>query len=197
VFHCLRGTLEQANEVLNLDHLVSFTGIVTFKNGAERPRGCRPRYLWKFMVETDCPYLAPVAVSRLKGLSRAHAYRGRDDRGHASRAIQEVAEATTNRREFFPVQSRMTIDNGAPSYVPTDGSALRPCLLLLTLFIASVRAPDTRHQIVSSAWTKIALSDRGNLMAIYPVSTSIIRPWVTGLAVIALLWANSKSQRKS
>src|SRR5205809_4376987 len=34
VFHCFGGTLDQANEVLDLDHLVSFTGIVTFKNGA-------------------------------------------------------------------------------------------------------------------------------------------------------------------
>ena len=33
VFHCFGGTLEQANEVIDLDHLVSFTGIVTFKNG--------------------------------------------------------------------------------------------------------------------------------------------------------------------
>ena len=67
----------------------------------------------------------------------------------------------------------MTIDNGAPSYVPTDGSAIRPCLLLLTLFIASCAAPDTRHQIVISAREqKLALLDRGNLMAIYPVSTS-------------------------
>src|SRR5215470_13293118 len=32
-FHCFGGTFDQANEVLNLDHLVSFTGIVTFKNG--------------------------------------------------------------------------------------------------------------------------------------------------------------------
>ncbi len=37
VFHCFGGTLEQANEVIELDHLVSFTGIVTFKNGAVRP----------------------------------------------------------------------------------------------------------------------------------------------------------------
>src|SRR5881398_2632246 len=30
VFHCFGGTIEQANQVLDLDHLVSFTGIVTF-----------------------------------------------------------------------------------------------------------------------------------------------------------------------
>ena len=34
VFHCFGGTLEQAGEVFDLGHLVSFTGIVTFKNGA-------------------------------------------------------------------------------------------------------------------------------------------------------------------
>jgi lipoprotein-anchoring transpeptidase ErfK/SrfK len=73
----------------------------------------------------------------------------------------------------------MKIKNGrarpqdAPSYLPTDCSAMRPCLLLLALFIASCAAPDTRHQIVISAREqKLALLDRGNLVAIYPVSTS-------------------------
>ena len=45
--------------------------------------------------------------------------------------------------------------------------------LLLALFIASCAAPDTQHQIViSTREQKLALLDRGNLMAIYPVSTS-------------------------
>jgi len=52
--------------------------------------------------------------------------------------------------------------------------ALEACAtLLLALFIASCAAPDTRHQIViSTRDQKLALLDRGNLMAIYPVSTS-------------------------
>src|SRR5438445_9790917 len=46
-------------------------------------------------------------------------------------------------------------------------------LLLVAFFIASCAAPDTRHQIViSTREQKLALLDRGNLMAIYPVSTS-------------------------
>jgi lipoprotein-anchoring transpeptidase ErfK/SrfK len=50
---------------------------------------------------------------------------------------------------------------------------LRCCLLLLALFLASCAAPDTQHQIViSTREQKLALLDRGNLMAIYPVSTS-------------------------
>ncbi len=65
------------------------------------------------------------------------------------------------------------VEGGAPLRVPTDGSAIRPYLLLLALFLASCAGPDTRHQIVISAREqKLALLDRGNLMAIYPVSTS-------------------------
>src|SRR5262245_61233036 len=45
--------------------------------------------------------------------------------------------------------------------------------LVIALFIASCAAPDTRHQIViSTRDQKLALLDRGNLMATYPVSTS-------------------------
>jgi lipoprotein-anchoring transpeptidase ErfK/SrfK len=57
-----------------------------------------------------------------------------------------------------------------------DGSSIRPCrciAILIPIFITSCVAPDTRHQIVISARDqKLALLDRGNVMAIYPVSTS-------------------------
>jgi lipoprotein-anchoring transpeptidase ErfK/SrfK len=46
-------------------------------------------------------------------------------------------------------------------------------LLLISVFLASCAAPDTRHQIViSTRDQKLALLDRGSLMATYPVSTS-------------------------
>jgi lipoprotein-anchoring transpeptidase ErfK/SrfK len=55
----------------------------------------------------------------------------------------------------------------------TDSSTIRLYPLLLALFIASCAAPDTRHQIViSTREQKLAVLDRGNLMTIYPVSTS-------------------------
>ena len=54
-----------------------------------------------------------------------------------------------------------------------DGSAISPCLLLFAFFLASCAAPDTQHQIVvSTREQKLALVDRGNVVAIYPVSTS-------------------------
>src|SRR5947207_5881930 len=62
---------------------------------------------------------------------------------------------------------------GAPkTRSKTDGSALRP-YLLLALFLASCAAPDIQHKIVvSTRDQKLALLDRGTLLATYPVSTS-------------------------
>jgi lipoprotein-anchoring transpeptidase ErfK/SrfK len=54
----------------------------------------------------------------------------------------------------------------------TDGSAIRP-YLLIALFLASCAAPDTQHHIViSTRDQKLALLDRSTLLATYPVSTS-------------------------
>jgi TatD DNase family protein len=60
VFHCFGGTLEQAQEVIALGHLVSFTGIITFKNAKVVQETAERLPMGQFMVETDCPYLAPV-----------------------------------------------------------------------------------------------------------------------------------------
>ena len=50
---------------------------------------------------------------------------------------------------------------------------LRNYLLLVTLFLASCAAPDTQHHVViSTRDQKLAVLDRGNLLATYPVSTS-------------------------
>ena len=60
VFHCFGKSPSHADEVLSLGHLVSFTGIVTFKNAADAQQTARQIPGAAFMVETDCPFLAPV-----------------------------------------------------------------------------------------------------------------------------------------
>jgi len=101
VFHCFGGTLEQANEVLDLDHLVSFTGIVTFKNGANVREVATRVPLWKFMVETDCPYLAPVPF-RGKRCEPAHTRLVAESIASARGvSFEEIAEATTETAEKF------------------------------------------------------------------------------------------------
>src|SRR5438874_6970415 len=102
VFHCFGGSLEQANEVVDLGHLVSFTGIVTFKNGAAVRDVAARIPLWKFMVETDCPYLAPVPF-RGKRCEPVHT-RLVAEAIAAARGIslEDVAEMTTQTaKEFF------------------------------------------------------------------------------------------------
>jgi TatD DNase family protein len=101
VFHCFGGSIDQANEVLNLDHLVSFTGIVTFKNGAAVREVAAQIPLWKFMVETDCPYLAPVPF---RGKRCEPAYtRIVAETIASARAVplEEIAEATTETAKKF------------------------------------------------------------------------------------------------
>jgi hypothetical protein len=62
-------------------------------------------------------------------------------------------------------------EDGPGTRAKTYGSAIR--LYLLALFLASCTAPDTQHQVViSTRDQKLALLDRGTLMATYPVSTS-------------------------
>ena len=101
VFHCFGGSLEQANEVVDLGHLVSFTGIVTFKNSAAVRDVAAQIPLWKFMVETDCPYLAPVPF-RGKRCEPAHT-RIVAETIAAARGIslKEVAEMTTQTAQAF------------------------------------------------------------------------------------------------
>ena len=101
VFHCFGGSLEQANEVLAMGHLVSFTGIVTFKNGAAVRDVAAQLPLFKFMVETDCPYLAPVPF-RGKRCEPAHT-RIVAETIAAARGISlpDLAEMTTQTAEEF------------------------------------------------------------------------------------------------
>ena len=60
VFHCFGGSPEAAAEIAAMGHLVSFTGIVTFKNATLVQQTAKSVAPDGYMVETDCPYLAPV-----------------------------------------------------------------------------------------------------------------------------------------
>jgi TatD DNase family protein len=60
VFHCFGGSPEAAAEIAAMGHLVSFTGIVTFKNATLVQETAKSVASDGYMVETDCPYLAPV-----------------------------------------------------------------------------------------------------------------------------------------
>ncbi|MEY2488435.1 MAG: TatD DNase family protein [Verrucomicrobiota bacterium] len=101
VFHCFGGTRAQADEVLALGHLVSFTGIVTFKNGASVREIAAQLPAGSFMVETDCPYLAPVPF-RGKRCEPAHTRLVAESIATARGiGVEELARVTTQTAESF------------------------------------------------------------------------------------------------
>ena len=60
VFHCFSGSAELAKRALDLGFMISFSGIVTFKKAEELRNVARQVPLDHLLIETDCPYLAPV-----------------------------------------------------------------------------------------------------------------------------------------
>lgn len=86
VMHCFTETQAVADAALELNFLISFSGIVTFKNAQALKDVARRVPLDRMLIETDSPYLAPVPnrgkinqpafvrhvaeeIARLKGLS--------------------------------------------------------------------------------------------------------------------------------
>jgi len=107
VFHCFGGSPEDAAEIAAMGHLVSFTGIVTFKNAALVQETVKSVASDGYMVETDCPYLAPVPF-RGKTCEPAHVKFTAEQiaklRGEDLAKLAADTEKTTD--AFFKVPSR-------------------------------------------------------------------------------------------
>lgn len=60
VMHCFSGSAETAREVVKLGMYVGFTGVLTFKNAKKALRALEAIPKDRLVLETDCPYMAPV-----------------------------------------------------------------------------------------------------------------------------------------
>ena len=60
VFHCFSGSMELAKAALDLGFYISFSGIVTFKKADALREVAKYVPLDRLLVETDCPFLAPI-----------------------------------------------------------------------------------------------------------------------------------------
>ena len=60
VMHCFAQDWEVARQALDIGFYISFSGIVTFKNALAIKEVARKTPIDRILVETDCPYLAPV-----------------------------------------------------------------------------------------------------------------------------------------
>lgn len=107
VFHCFTETREVARAALDLGFMISFSGILTFRNAEDLREVARMVPMDRCLIETDSPYLAPVPhrgrtntpawvphvatkLAELKGV-----------------AVETIAEQTTrNFNQLFPRAQR-------------------------------------------------------------------------------------------
>ena len=60
IMHCFSGTLRLAQNAIELGFSISFSGILTFKKADDLRSVVKQVPLDRLLIETDCPYLAPV-----------------------------------------------------------------------------------------------------------------------------------------
>lgn len=62
VLHCFSGSVETAKEVLKLGMYIGLGGAVTFKKAKKPVEVAEMLPLDRLLLETDCPYMAPVPM---------------------------------------------------------------------------------------------------------------------------------------
>ena len=60
VVHCYSYSLEMAREFIRLGFMIGIGGVVTFKNARRLKEVATAIGLESIVLETDCPYMAPV-----------------------------------------------------------------------------------------------------------------------------------------
>lgn len=104
VFHCFSGSRELAQRAIELGFMISFSGIITFKKADELRDVARSVPLEHLLIETDCPYLAPIPY---RGKRNEPAYVVEVARclaGIHGVDVDEIARVTSeNFRSFFKI----------------------------------------------------------------------------------------------
>ena len=105
ILHCFSGSVEMAREVAGLGMYIGIGGIVTFKNARKTVDVVRELPLERIVLETDCPYLAPVPFRGKRNDSTYIGYSAQRIAEIKNTDIQTVLEATrTNAQTVYNVK---------------------------------------------------------------------------------------------
>ena len=100
VFHCFIHDWSEAQPMIDKGHLISFTGIVTYKSAPEIQACATDAAPGSFMVETDAPYLTPVP------------HRGqRCEPAHTRHTAEKIAELRNIPLEQLATETTRTAQN--------------------------------------------------------------------------------------
>lgn len=90
VIHCYSGSPQMALQYTDMGFFIGFTGVITFKNAVKSIEVLKSVPIDRVLIETDCPYLAPVPM------------RGkRNDSTNLKYVIDKACEVLNLDREYF------------------------------------------------------------------------------------------------
>jgi TatD DNase family protein len=109
VLHCFTGSYDFARKLLDLGLMISFSGIVTFRNADDLRDVARRLPLDRLLIETDAPYLAPPP------------YRGKTN--EPAWVVRVAETLATLRGDALQTIAEQTTANAARLFAPTKESA--------------------------------------------------------------------------
>ncbi len=104
VIHCFSGSKEMALEYVKMGFYIGVGGVVTFQNGKKLKEVVQTVPLERILLETDCPYLAPVPYRGKRNSSLYIPYIAEAIAELKGVAYEEVvAQTERNAKELFDI----------------------------------------------------------------------------------------------
>ena len=94
ILHCFSGSAETAKEVIKLGMYIGFTGVITFKNAKKAIKALEAVPPDRLLLETDCPYMAPVPFRGKRCDSSMIAYTAEKAAEIKGISVQELVDIT-------------------------------------------------------------------------------------------------------
>lgn len=101
VVHCFSGSAETAKEIVTLGMYVGFTGVLTFKNAKKALKALAEVPIDRLLLETDCPYMAPVPFRGKRCDSSMIAYTAAAAAEIKGLDVQELIDITCKNGKIF------------------------------------------------------------------------------------------------
>lgn len=102
VIHCYSYSVEMAREYVKMGYYIGVGGVVTFKNAKKLKAVVEEIPLERILLETDCPYLAPVPFRGKRNSSLNLPYVAEEIAGLKGITSEEVIQQTEkNARELY------------------------------------------------------------------------------------------------
>ncbi len=104
IIHCYSYSLEHAKEYLNMGYYLGIGGVLTFKNAKKLKEVAEYAPLSQIVLETDCPYLAPVPYRGKRNDSSKIAYVAEELASIKQVSVEEVLRITNeNGRKLYGI----------------------------------------------------------------------------------------------